>query len=111
MKEDFDVHIHPAPLSKIGKPWVKDGACPAIARNEVPTLKEHPVSEWKPGARVKGNSALPVGTVIAIFDHNGVYLGQEGLDYSGGKAHTALYIRQSSEGIEVVHQHQQGPHV
>ncbi len=37
--------------------------------------------------------------MIAIFDRNGVYSGQS------GKAHTALYVRQSSEGIEVVHQY------
>jgi hypothetical protein len=53
---------------------------------------------WIPGAKVKGRPQIP-GTVIAIFEH-GVYSGKS------GKAHTALYVRQSDEGVEVVHQYQ-----
>lgn len=109
------MHFHHAPLSLIGTPWAGDGEyrgeCAAIAQTLVPTLKGHPVSEWVPGAKVKGNRSLPVGTVIAIFDHHGVYLGQKGLNHKNGKAHTALYVRQSSEGIEVVHQHKGGPQI
>lgn len=58
-------------------------------------------------AHVKGNP-LPPGTVIAIFDRNGVYVGQEHHSHAGGIAHTALYVRQSIEGIEVIHQFKRG---
>jgi hypothetical protein len=79
------------------------GQCAALIQFEVPALMGHHVQDWMPGLRVKGRSIRP-GTAIAIFDSKGVYLGQKGHDFSHGKAHAALYVRQSEEGIEVVHQ-------
>jgi hypothetical protein len=99
---------HPNPLGLINKKTVGNHECAALAQNLVPGLIDRPVNDWSPGAKVKGRP-LPMGTVIAIFDRHGVYLGQHGHDYSHGKAHTALYVRQTSEGIEVVHQHEGNP--
>jgi hypothetical protein len=62
------------------------------------------VFSWRLGAQVKGNLALAPGTVIAIFDSNGRYIGTSRHSHSHGVAHTALYVRQSAIGIEVVHQ-------
>jgi hypothetical protein len=53
---------------------------------------------------VKGRH-LVTGTVIAIFNSNGDYQGSKFAQNVHGKAHTALYFRQSAEGIEVVHQY------
>ena len=70
----------------------------------VPGLGNAHVSRWRRGAQVKGNFSLRPGTVIAIFDSNGRYIGTTKHNHSPGLAHTALYVRQSQVGIEIVHQ-------
>jgi hypothetical protein len=89
------------PLTLIGKPVVGEGdnkgECAQIARCLVPTIGN--VSNWRRGAKVQGNFSLQAGTVIAIFDKHGHYANRK-----GGVAHTALYVRQSAIGIEIVHQ-------
>ncbi|HEY2235557.1 MAG TPA: BPSL0067 family protein [Candidatus Angelobacter sp.] len=78
-------------------------ALPIALNRSIP----HEVAHWQRGAQVVGNVALAPGTVIAIFNKN--------LDYQGshfatvrsfGIAHVALYIAQTANGIEVVHQNQ-----
>ena len=96
------------PLALLGKPTVGSGIykgeCAAIAQFLVPGLGNAHVAHWRRGAKVKGMLTLRPGTVIAIFDSNGRYIGTQHHSYLGGVAHTALYVRQSNEGIEVVHQ-------
>jgi hypothetical protein len=94
-------------LALVGTPVVGDGIykgeCAAIAQFLVPGLEYSRVSQWKRGAKVKGNHSLRRGTVIAIFDSNGRYIGTSKHSHRNA-AHTALYVRQSSAGIEIVHQ-------
>jgi hypothetical protein len=96
------------PLSLVGTPTAGEGKykgeCAAIAQFLVPGLGNAHVSQWKRGAKVKGNRTLRSGTVIAIFDTNGRYIGTTQHNHSHGLAHTALYVGQSQVGIEVVHQ-------
>lgn len=56
-----------------------------------------PTSQWKEGARVKGNYALRIGTAIATFI-NGRYP-----SYATGN-HAAFYCGQDASGIWVVDQ-------
>jgi len=49
---------------------------------------------------------LTPGTVIAVFNSNGDYAGSQFATHVHGLAHTALYVKQSAAGIEVVHQWQ-----
>jgi len=97
------------PLSLVGKPVAGEGRykgeCAAIAQFLVPGLGNRHVCQWRRGAQVKGNLHLQPGTVIAIFDSNGRYIGTSLHDHSHGVAHTALYVRQSAVGIEIVHQY------
>lgn len=103
------------PLSLVGKPTVGDGIykgeCAAIAQFLVPGLGNAHVSQWRRGAQVKSQPALRPGTVIAIFDSNGRYIGTSRHSHSDGVAHTALYVRQSAIGIEIVHQFKNSPYI
>jgi hypothetical protein len=96
----------------IGTPTVGTGVykgeCAAIAQFLVHGLGNAHVSQWRRGAKVKGQLSLRPGTVIAIFDSNGRYIGTTKHVHSGGVAHTALYVRQTAAGIEVVHQFKSG---
>ena len=96
------------PLQLIGQPVVGDGQykgeCAAIAQFLVPGLGNRHVFSWRRGAQVKGNLTLAPGTVIAIFDSNGRYIGTSKHSHSHGVAHTGLYVRQSAIGIEIIHQ-------
>lgn len=103
------------PLSLVGKPTVGEGIykgeCAAIAQFLVPGLGLAHVSQWKRGAHVKGQLSLRPGTVIAIFDSNGRYIGTNRHSHAYGTAHTALYVRQSAVGIEIVHQFKSCPNI
>jgi len=94
MARSFLVNNHP----KLGS-----GECTALAQFTLPgnrgPICPYPTADWRPGERVKGNLSLQTGTLIAIFHHNRY------TNKRGGIAHTALYIGQSNEGIEVVHQY------
>ena len=100
------------PIKHVGHHPKGDGQCTALPMALNPSVPKV-VAHWKQGAQVKGNVGLDPGTVIAIFNKN--------LDYQGsryaatkdpvtkksyGVAHAALYVAQTSEGIEVVHQNQ-----
>ena len=54
---------------------------------------------WIPGAQVKGNPHVPIGTAIAIFDETGSFASKY-----GGSAHAAIYISQGALGLVVVDQ-------
>ena len=94
------------PLRYVGQRPKGSGQCAALAQelgaHLVPPIPL--VAHWTRGARVRGSVLLP-GTVIAIFNSNGDYQGSQFAHNLDGKAHTALYVRQSNEGIEVVHQY------
>jgi hypothetical protein len=99
-----------SPLSLLHNIKKGNGECAGIAQSYVPGLIPRPdgsgphASDWIRGAKVRGRS-IQAGTVIAIFDSNGVYVGQKHHAHKSGIAHVALYVQQSAEGIEVVHQH------
>ena len=103
------------PQHLVGTPTAGEGRykgeCAAIAQFLVPGLGNAHVSKWKRGAKVKGNVSLRPGTVIAIFDSNGCYVGTKKHAHSHGIAHTALYLRKSVVGIEIVHQFTSCPHI
>ena len=89
------------PLQHVGKQPVGSQQCavlPQIILGSMPT-----VPHWKKGAPVKGNILTP-GTVIAVFNSNGDYAGSQFATNVHGRAHTALYVKQTNLGIEVVHQ-------
>lgn len=100
--------VYPNPLSLVGKPVVGTGEfrgeCAALAQFLVPGLDRVRVAQWKRGARVKDQQSLASGTVIATFDSNGRYIGTEIHAHKPGRAHIDLYVRQSSVGVEIVHQ-------
>ena len=97
--------------AKVGS-GIYAGECAAIAQFTLPgnssPICPHPTADWRRGEKVRSNRSLQRGTLIAIFHPN-----QAGewryVNKKGGIAHTALYVGQSDEGIEVVHQWQ-GPH-
>lgn len=50
-------------------------------------------TNWKKGARVKGNTSIKPGTAIATFYSNGKYFG-----------HAAIYVSQTATAITVYDQ-------
>jgi hypothetical protein len=83
-------------------PGIGSGECTALAQFTLPgnttPLCPYPTSQWTPGEKVRGNLTLQRGTLIAVF-----HLRRYPSKY-GGVTHTALYIGQTDEGIEVIHQ-------
>lgn len=75
---------------------VGNGQCVALAHAAalIP-----PTQAWSQGTRVQGNLQLPVGTIIATFDANGHYG-----NHTNGTSHTAIYIGQTAQGIQVLDQ-------
>jgi hypothetical protein len=57
-------------------------------------------SNWKAGELVRGNTNLPPGTAIALFDANGKYG-----NHTDGSSHAAIYMGQDSTGINIVEQY------
>lgn len=98
-------YLVPNPLSYVGHPPKFNKHHKAECAFLAQSLTAMPLAaHWKPGTKVKGNHSIPRGTVIAMFI-NGVYQNKSGL------AHTALYVGQSKDGIEVVHQYNTIPHI
>ena len=54
---------------------------------------------WSRGKQVKGATDIAVGTAIATFDADGRYG-----NHTDGSSHAAIYIGQTSDGIEVIDQ-------
>jgi hypothetical protein len=54
-------------------------------------------SAWRAGAWVRGNNAIPPGTVIATFESDGTYTPETG-------NHAAVYLSQDRTGIRVYDQ-------
>jgi hypothetical protein len=104
------------PLHYVGHGAKGSGECAALPIALNSSIPKH-VAHWKRGALVKNNFGLTPGTVIAVFNSNSDYQGSQFAatkdpvtKQSFGVAHTALYVTQTSEGIEVVHQNQT-PHL
>jgi hypothetical protein len=76
---------------------VGNGQCVALARAVQPSLGS--TATWTAGASVQGNTALPVGTVIATFDHSGHYA-----NATDGSSHAAVYLGQDASGLQVLDQ-------
>jgi len=70
------------------------GQCVSFAKTVCPTLP--PSTAWKKGAPVVGNPDIKPGTVIAAFDENGKYNGNDG--------HTAIFHAATAEAIIVYDQ-------
>jgi hypothetical protein len=68
------------------------GQCVSYVTTVCPTI---PVgtSNWKKGAKVKGNTTIVEGTAIATFNETGQYYG-----------HAAIYVSQDEKGITVYDQ-------
>ncbi|WP_233460587.1 BPSL0067 family protein [Citrobacter farmeri] len=51
---------------------------------------------WRRGVLVKGNMSIVPGTAIATFDDN-----KRHGNHSNGRSHTAIYLSQDANGIQV----------
>jgi hypothetical protein len=62
-------------------------------------------SAWREGAHVRGNLSIREGTAIATFQ------GGRYMNYTDGRSHAAVYVRQTNEGLVVWDQwHDQSVH-
>jgi len=71
---------------------VGTGQCVALAQA---TSDVGYTSTWSPGAQVRGDTDIAVGTVIATFGSDGTYTN------TYGQSHTAIYLGQDNSGIYV----------
>lgn len=83
------------PVEKQGNPDFC-GQCVSFATTVCPTLPVS-TSRWKQGDLVQGATTISKGTVIATFNKSGRYAG-----------HVAIYVSQSSRGIQVMDQYVAG---
>jgi hypothetical protein len=74
---------------------VESGQCVALAQA---TSNVGNTSTWEPGAQVQGNTNIAAGTVIATFGSDGSYTN------TPGQSHTAIYLGQNDQGIQVLDQ-------
>ncbi|MEK8121605.1 BPSL0067 family protein [Methylocystis sp. IM4] len=74
---------------------VGTGQCVALAQA---TSNVGLTATWVPGEQVQGATDIPVGTVIATFGDNGTYTN------TPGQSHTAIYLGQNDQGIQVMDQ-------
>jgi len=74
---------------------VGSGQCVALAQA---TSDVGLTSTWVPGERVQGAGDIPEGTVIATFGEDGTYTN------TPGQSHTAIYLGQNDQGIQVMDQ-------
>jgi hypothetical protein len=74
---------------------VGSGQCVALAQA---TSNVGLTSTWVPGSQVQGNTNIAAGTVIATFGSDGTYTN------TSGQSHTAIYLGQNSQGIQVMDQ-------
>ena len=88
-------YVATTPRSWVGKS-VGNGHCVAYVRA---SAYAPAAATWKQGSQVKGQTDLPVGTVIATFDSNGQYGNRK-----DGTSHTAIYLRQDETGVYVLDQ-------
>lgn len=70
------------------------GQCVSFAKTVCPTLP--PTKAWKQGAAVIGNTDIKPGTVIAAFDENA--------KYNGNNGHTAIFHAATNDAIIVYDQ-------
>ena len=75
---------------------VGNGQCVALVHAVV---NVPPSSLWHRGDVVKGNTSLPIGTIIATFDADGSYG-----NHTNGTSHAAIYLGQNGTGIQVLDQ-------
>ena len=75
---------------------VGNGQCVTFVHAVVATP---PASLWRQGTKVRGNTAIKPGTVIATFDQDGRYG-----NHVDGSSHAAIYLGQTAAGIQVLDQ-------
>ncbi len=74
-----------------------NGQCVALVQAIHPGLGF--TNTWQRGPAVQGNTGLQPGTVIATFAANGRYTSA-----TDGSSHSAIYIGQTVEGVQVLDQ-------
>ncbi|MBB4200748.1 hypothetical protein GGD83_004577 [Rhodoblastus sphagnicola] len=79
---------------------VGSGQCVALAQA---TSNVGLTSTWVPGTQVQGNTDIAAGTVIATFGSDGTYTN------TVGQSHTAIYLGQNAQGIQVMDQWANAP--
>ncbi|SNB85057.1 hypothetical protein SAMN06265338_14310 [Rhodoblastus acidophilus] len=79
---------------------VGSGQCVALAQA---TSNVGHTSTWVPGTQVQGNTDIAPGTVIATFGADGAYTN------TVGQSHTAIYLGQNAQGIQVMDQWANAP--
>ena len=68
-----------------------NGHCVAYVRE---AAGAPPTSHWRQGAPVRDHGSIAPGTAIATFHSNGRYG-----NFTDGRSHAAIYVRQTSQGI------------
>ncbi|HEX2222713.1 MAG TPA: BPSL0067 family protein [Thermoanaerobaculia bacterium] len=86
-------HLAAHPEAFVGE-VVGDGHCVAFVKVAAGAPR---TSEWRPGARVRGNPRIARGTAIATFEADGTYTSRTG-------NHAAIYLGQDEAGLWVYDQ-------
>lgn len=88
-------YVAQAPRNSKGT-TVGNGHCVAYARHAA--AMPH-TAAWRKGDLVKGKLLIAIGTAIATFDKNDRYA-----NHVDGTSHVAIYLGQTSVGIQVMDQ-------
>jgi YD repeat-containing protein len=97
--------VVPNASSLVGLKCVGNGDCVPLVQTPIEIMgQSHPglphTSNWREGVRVRGNSSIERGTVIATFKD-----GRYPPDVPLGHKHAAIYDGQTQEGIWVIDQY------
>lgn len=78
------------------------GSCANLVQTADPSIGR--TSTWKKGEQVYGASDLQSGTPIATFNYNSNYGPASDPGGVSGGSHTAIYLSQNGDGIQVLDQ-------
>jgi hypothetical protein len=90
------VYVADNPRQWISPKQVGSGECVALVQRATGAPR---TDKWQAGALVQGNTNLPPGTAIAVFDADGKYG-----NHTNETSHAAIYLRQDAKGIYVIDQ-------